>query len=344
MVILNKKIKIIKNSILLFILITIGILCFVKSYDYKKVHTYSFLENCSLEYNLLLKDNNFYESNLINGEDNKKYITDIIDKINLKFKYSFKLDKVKDININTRIIGKLLIKDNSTDKIYYEKDYLLYEDNFFNNNELINIPIMIDYNIYNDLSNNFRTTYGVEIDSNLIIYLVTNKTSQKVNFDSNKLLTGLSIPLSKKSINISRINNEKNINYVAENGRRRFIDNVYLFLFIIFIIISLFLLIKIIRLINIKKNNDSKYYKNLKKILLQYDRLIVEVRNKPNINNKHIINIYSFLELLDVKDNLHLPILHYSFLNKEEDYFYIIDDDIIFLYIMNSFGDSNAKE
>ena len=48
----------------------------------------------------------------------------------------------------------------------------------------------------------------------------------------------------------------------------------------------------------------SKYDKYINKLLREYDRLIVDTSTKPNVNDYNVLNIKSFSELVDVRDNL----------------------------------------
>ena len=105
-------------------------------------------------------------------------------------------------------------------------------------------------------------------------------------------------------------------------------------LLILSLIISIITFICIIKLIIIKLPRKSKYEKKLKKILREYDRLIVETTTLFD-ENSNIIKINDFNELLDVRDNLKLPIMYFNVSKGKKSYFYIKNNDDIYLYELN---------
>ena len=81
-----------------------------------------------------------------------------------------------------------------------------------------------------------------------------------------------------------------------------------------------------------KKKN--KYDKYLSKILKEYDRLIVETSTYPKIEDYHLLKINSFDELLDVRDNLRLPIMYYSVTPHQKAHFYILQEKNLYVYTL----------
>ena len=86
-----------------------------------------------------------------------------------------------------------------------------------------------------------------------------------------------------------------------------------------------------------RKNDDISKYKNeLSKLLKNYDRIIVEVKDIGRLfDNKLIIKVDSFLELVDVRDTLDKPILHVK-INNIKDGFYVDDGNKIYSFVMKS--------
>lgn len=66
----------------------------------------------------------------------------------------------------------------------------------------------------------------------------------------------------------------------------------------------------------------------------EYDRMIVETVTLPKFDNYNILNIKSFNELLDVRDNLRLPIMFYEVSEHEKAHFYILRDKNLYLYTL----------
>lgn len=142
----------------------------------------------------------------------------------------------------------------------------------------------------------------------------------------------LSIPLSEKAINIKiegkDINNYGEViedsNFIIEH-----ID--YLIAVFILTIIDICIVLKITKMLTYISVSKSKYDKYLDKILKQYDRLIVETTSLPKFNELNVFNVNSFSELLDVRDNILLPIMHYNVTKHTKSYFYIKNNNDLYL-------------
>ena len=90
-------------------------------------------------------------------------------------------------------------------------------------------------------------------------------------------------------------------------------------------------------LINIFKYNKkiSDYDKLINKILKEYDRLIVETTTFTKVKDYDILMIKNFDELVDVRDNLRLPIMFYRLKNNDVSHFYVLKDNHLYLYTIN---------
>ena len=65
-------------------------------------------------------------------------------------------------------------------------------------------------------------------------------------------------------------------------------------------------------MIKINKSK-SKYEQKIKKILREFDRAITEAKGKFKIERgEKAIEVSEFMELMDVHDNLHEPIIYYK--------------------------------
>jgi hypothetical protein len=69
-------------------------------------------------------------------------------------------------------------------------------------------------------------------------------------------------------------------------------------------------------------------------MLTTYDRVIAESYTAPNFENANIIKIKKMGELLDIRDNLKLPIMYYNVISHQKSYFYIKHDSDIYLMVV----------
>lgn len=356
----NKKVKHRKKYSYgdrLFILILLALLVasltlimIEKAVRFSENEVVTYNEKGNLDYKVNLKKNDFYDSRTLNK--NMIYVASLINNIDVNFKYDFNISEESDINFAYDIIGDLVITDTDGKNTFFEKKYTLKKKQlkYLKNekNYTFTDNIKVNYGTYNDLANKFRANYGIDTKSNLIVYLNVYKQGsgdsvQGLNNNSHMTLT---IPLSEKAIDIKMdskgiTNTSKvysNVGFRVENYFSAFIALGLLVLFII-------LLIMIIRTIYLIRTKKSKYERYIKKILREYDRLIVETVTAPNESGKNIIEIDSFEELLDVRDNLGLPIKHFIVDEMHESDFYIDHSEELYLLVLKSTDfDDNKKD
>lgn len=303
--------------------------------------TINYQENSDLDYKVYLKKNNFYEEEYL--EKDMIYVANLIDKIVVDYKYFFNIDQKTDIDFTYDIVAKLSIIDDAEQKVYYSKDYNLVTNKQYKmiNGSVYNLneQVAIDYDYYNSLANNFRQSYGINATSNLVVSLKINKVNGenadiKLNNDSVMLI---SIPLSEKAVNIEMQYNEINTSsYLAKERTISVGSSFSILLTIISLIITLILAVRLVRLLSLLISKKSIYDKYINKILIDYDRLIVENFSGPQLDNVNVIEIKKFEELLDVRDNLKLPILYYNVSKHLKSYFYIKHENDIYLMVIKA--------
>ena len=333
--------RVIRYSLIFLVLFVIGFFLLYKSININGEEYINYTESSNLDYKVLLKDNSFYEEKYLGK--GMLYVASLIDKIDIDFLYNFNIDEKVNLDFNYVISGKLSIMDAEGKKVYLTKDYeLLPSKTFSLKNEqdhTIIENIVIDYDQYNKLANSFKSTYGLDTSSKLEIYLnvVKSSNSEKlvdVNVDNNMLIE---IPLSERSVSISM--DYKDINRQSKLVRKSSISigNVLLalisFVFIAGAFYGLYNVVKLLGLLNPKK---SKYDKYIDKIMRQYDRLIVKHFTCPELSNYNVTKIREFNELLDMRDNLKMPIMYYNVTDHEKSYFYIVNHRDLYLLVIKA--------
>ena len=306
----------------------------------EKLH---FQEKGNVKYSVCLKDNNFFEDECLNS--NMSYVASLIKNIPLDFNYQFNGNFDNIVNsVDYEIIAKLIIENNDTKTKYYEKEYILTPkttDYVKNNKTLYNLnkKVNIDYEYYNSIANNFKSQYGIDSQSYLEVYLnaYNNVDSEYKDIPTSAHIS-VQIPLSQKAIEIKFNTQEINKSIdkfitsksVVINSYLKFIVGIIsLFLSIIFLYFTFGIIKKYTKTI-------SKYDKFINKILKEYDRLIVETSTFPNEKDYTVLLINNFNELVDVRDNLHSPIMFYNIKEHKMSKFYILNDNNLYLYIVDS--------
>ena len=316
-----------------------GIFALVSSIVVEEEQVFTYREKGIADFEVCYKKDDFYQGKCFNKNQNMKFIASLIDKIKLDFNYQFDIDNEANLDFTYDIVGKLVISDSNSNKIYFEKEYpLLTEKKVeLNNakNTLIDEKIDIDYGKYNSLANQFNRSYGLNSVSRLLVYMNIHKQSKdsSVAID-NQSLSYVTIPLSEKAIDIALDSNQvdttrdvvKKVNVSLKSTFYAVIAGVLLILSIIFVI-------KLIRLLKKAFVPVSKYDKYIAKLLREYDRLIGEAKNMVSLDDKEVVYFKKFGELVDVHDHLGLPIMYYNVTNHVKSYFYIVHGQIVYLYV-----------
>ena len=299
----------------------------------------NYKDSGSIDYRVYLVENEFYTEQFL--PKGQSYVTSLIDYIDINYNYLFNIDELASINFEYKIMGDLIIENNSNKKELLRKQYVIMdpkEKSLNNASELaFNEKFQINYSYYNQLANQFRSSLGVDTNSYLKVYLSLKKDSlenEKYQLHQESNINEVIIPLSEKAIEInidSKGNEETN---QIMGSEKTIINYVNIILIVVIIIISLFFIKKII--VSIKKMNRkrSEYDKYVNKLLKEYDRLIVETKTIIDFKKYNIVKVGEFTELLDVRDNLKIPINYYCIEKHIKGVFYIkSDNDIYILYL-----------
>lgn len=298
----------------------------------------SYQEKGDIDYKVYLKENNFYEQDYL--DQDMVYIASLIDNIDLNVDYNFIINEETEMEFVYDIVGKLSIYDEEKNSVLYEKEYILLEEqtNYFEESRehTISEKITIDYDYYNSLANSFKATYGVDSESNLKIYARIKKNVSSITLDETNQMS-LNIPLTEKTIDITM--SDEGINAIKsiiekENLNQEGIG--YIISFVVSLLLGLVAIIKLMKYVLLLFPNYSKYDKYLKRILTEYDRLIVETPTAPNFTDKKVIKIKSFDELLDVRDNLKRPIMYYELAKHHKSYFYVEQYPDCYLFVLKA--------
>lgn len=335
--------RLIFNVILFLSLVVTSYIFINKSIVIQEAKNVSYEEHGNADYKVFLKDNIYYEDKYL--DKNMSYIANLIDYISVDYNYKFKADTLFDGEYSYKIRADLEILNAENKTLFFTKKYDLIKEKTFtieNQNEYNIVEnIKIDYDHYNSLANGFKSSYGVDTESNLIIYLDIYRNIDQ-NSINNPNINGkgtikLTIPLSEKAINIKMDSMEINNKNVITSLDDYYLEDIkYLIIGIISLIISLYLFIKIVKRLSRLSISPTDYDKTLKKILNQYDRLIVTTSSMPNLEKNNIIKLKEFVELLDAKDNLHKPIFFIEVTPHQKAYFFIQDDDKIILFTLKN--------
>ena len=337
------KMRVFSCFILFILFLSIGVYFLLSATKITHSEKLSYDEKGNIDYTVCLKQNDFYEDKCVSN--NMTYVASLIDNINLTYNYAFNINKdiLEKNNFEYEVTAKLVIQNSEDMSNFYEKNYTILskcKNDLLkkNNKAVISKSFDIDYNYYNDIATNFKSQYGVDSISYLEVYFtVYNDINSKYNIP-NTSVSSIKVPLSQKSIQIkldSKETNKKD-NKVVYTNEFCITNWIYIIISIILLVLSLIPLIKGIKLINKLGSNKTDYDKFISKILKEYDRLVAETKSLPLFDKYNIMEINGFNELLDVRDNLKLPIMYYNVTMHQKAYFYIVYGKNLYLYTVKS--------
>ena len=321
-------------------LFIIGIILLVMGFNDKVINNLSYEENNSINYNVYLKKNNFFDTPYLT--EDRTYIASLIDYLDINYNYNVKYSRPLTGNYKYRFVALVRANKKDSDDYYWEKEYNLTEEKNAEIKNNVNVSISdnvkVSYGKYNDILNKFKKEYGVTTDGELRIIMKVSNTSkfdkvdEPVNIDSEM---SLSIPLLEQSLEVSVNKNtgtDKNIISFEEKSTR-FAYLIFKITGTILLIISLLGFIDVTKASNWFKRNNL-YELELDKILKSYDSIIANVSNKPDIHDLKVIRINKFDELLDVYNEVRMPINYYQDKINKESTFVIINESIAWIFVL----------
>lgn len=299
---------------------------------------YTFEDKSEVTYEVLIKPNQFYSTNVL--EMDQLYPSNIIDKINIKYKYNFETDKPTNYTYRYFTTATLLIngkanqKNNQLLKNTYQLESNVLGAEISKNNYNLEKDYVIDYNYYNNIVNNYKTTFNLDVDANLKVsmYIQIIDKYKKSTINESKNIDVI-IPLNSNPVEITRnIPEAANIAIVKEINS---ITNSKFFIIVatIMLITSILLFIQEFKKVMKHDKEQSKYLTELNKILLPNSEVIVKVKNKINLKNSNVIEVESINALLDAQNELRIPIAYFETKKNKEGCFVIVNGKEAWQYI-----------
>lgn len=301
-------------AIFIVLLISSIVLIIIGSKGNKKTFI-QYSDNKNIEYNVGLKQNDYYkELNLGKGN---QYISNLINTINADFEYHFNLPT--QYNYNYKIVGVANVIDEKTNKTIYTFSENLVTEQIGQSDGTLDIKqnIDVDFNKYNNLMKEFVKSYdlkNVTCTLSLNLNLGIDSTTQLFETQNMNVMS-LEVPLAQNTIAIDTkylVSNDNLIELSKENFNATplFIASA--------ILLGIDILFGIAFIIYWKKTEteEDKYNRQLKKILNNYDSYISRVDDEFDMQEYQILKVQRFLDLLEIRDTMQLPIIMLE--NKEQ--------------------------
>ena len=205
----NREKWIFAQSVVVIVLTLAVLISALVSAQLQKKYYIGYREGGSIDYNVFLKENEFFEQTHL-GKD-QSYVASLIDKIIADYSYEIDMD-TDDVNYrySYTIKSRLEIIDNSSSVAIFnpEKELVNVQNRSqsSSNRLRINEIVVINYDEYNDLANKFLEAYSLtSTTSNIVVTLEVDVLSDCEAFSGSAVDTytsELRIPLTTKTVNI----------------------------------------------------------------------------------------------------------------------------------------------
>ena len=332
------------SFVIFLVLFVTSIVLILMSLSKINEQTVDYKESSKVDYKVLLKDNTQYDEKYFkNNSQPKIYISSLIKNIDTNFDYEFSINEKSNIEFEYNIIAKLVILNIDSTKVFYDDEIELIGNKKvkLTNEKKLNIHenIMLDFDYYNNLANSFRQKYGLNTNSYIEIILNVKGKNLDDIFDLNdKYKRSIKIPLSQQEVDIQIADdNASTVHKVITKNKLLVSNRLCISIGLISLVIAIICFVKMINMfMKVYSPKNTKYDKYIKKILKEYDRLIVNTTTAPDITNYRIVRINSFAELLDVHDNLNLPIRYYVITEHHKSIFYVTHNNEVYVYIVKA--------
>ncbi len=308
----KKWILIQASAILLVALIALSM--FIVYSSLNKTYYVSYAEEGYADYNVVLKENEFFANNTI--PDGQGYITELIDKINTTFRYQMHINSpgVK-YEYTSYVEATLKVVDKTTEKVLYSPTFDLVEKQTKKTDGYMNISdiVSIDYHKYNNMAAQFIDVYGLEnADCSLVVTMyadISGSSNEFIGTAENDYSVSVVIPLCKKTISISTTSSAPNSELNLLPCRRDTDPAVFSALAIVFTCVAALLGGALIGFVYITRNDDINYEIKVKKLLNSYRSYIQIITNSFDTTGYQILVLSTFNEMLGIRDTIQSPIL-----------------------------------
>ncbi len=339
----SKTKNLIRNFCISTVILFVGIIMIFKSFVVEKevknfLYSYNLFQN--VNYTVQLKENNLFTTQEL-GMD-RAYVTDLVDKIKMDFSYSLNGTKSGHIKYRYQIVADTKMSYSSNDDvngkmIWDNQEFLLdpkeVEVNQTNYN--INESVELNFAEYNNKIADFAKLYRVPVDAQLEVKLIIISESNIEGIPDT--VNEYSVMNVKMNLNESVFTVDKNFkptdtkSIVDIKEQKKHVNKPLFIAGIILVVAAIMIMLDAIRK-SIKFSHKSDYAIALNRILKNYGDIVAEIVSPIEIDNLNIIEVKNFDQLLDIEEEVRMPILFYEIVEGESGEFIIICDNMAYRY------------
>lgn len=336
----NREKWIFAQSVIVIVVAIAVLISALVSHQLNKKYYIGYTESGSIDYDVYLKENEFYDSPYL--EKNQSYVASLIDKIITNFNYEIDMD-AEDVNYrySYTIKSRLEIVDDTSGVAIYNPEYELVNIQNQSQNSssrlTVNEIVVLNYDEYNDLANRFLDAYDLNsTTSNIVVTLNVDVLSDCNAFSGSSVDTyssELRIPLTTKTVNVKMTSSFPDAEAKMIACTRGAGSEVFKTTAIVLGVVDALLILFLVAFIYLTRTADITYTARVKKIVSQYKSYIQKIKNLFETHGYQVILVDTFDEMLEIRDTIQAPILMYENEDKTCTKFMIpTDSKLLYLY------------
>lgn len=313
---------------LAIIVFIISIVLILKSINISENILVSYNTNSNLDYKVYLFSNDFIKSEYMTK--GKTYITNLVNKISLTYDFSLKCSNELNSNYKYDVVAKIIVKHSTTGKELWEEETNLISDKDIEINDGLKVLETVDipYKEFNDKVKSFKVQYNIPI----IAYVDVNLNVKDTENNSQLATTGISMNLNEDTFEINENYAGNQVNNITKKNDIN--KNILIIETIIAIISGLYIINKIYNIADSVIIRKSYYSKAIYKILKNYGDIVAELVKPVDLSGLKVIDVKNFDQMLDVEEELRIPIMFYETIKNEEGHFVLVHQDMAYRYIL----------
>lgn len=312
--------------------------CFNSSFSREENAILNYQEKASIDYNVTLFEDNLFEQGSLNAVDT--YISEVVDNISTDFNYKFNVDDESDLEYSYYVDVMMELKSNKEGTVISQKvDRLIEETNGVEEKtKELNLTqnVNLDYDYYNKLAKEINEKYAL-INGNLYIKMYVSVNIKNDNFESiikQSDVVEVKIPLLSTQVSAAMVDSVDDKDSYIEHKEPKLINGFTLYIGIALLILDTIFLLITISFIVKTTPKKTKYMKLRDGLLKDYDRVIVNTKNIPELEGYTMIECYSFNELLDAQKLLGKPIIYNEIVKNQKCIFMIVGETDVYKFVL----------
>ena len=329
-----------KSLFYVFLMVIYGILTYVflwVGFNTKTKIRVDYQDIGDVYYDVKYVDDNYRNTN------SSKYVSNMVEYIDMNYIYNNIISEYVSGYYKYSVDGYLIAYEDDINNSLWERKYELVKENsvLIDENNVNSIKIeddfRVDFRKYRNEVDKFINDYDIDVDAYFHIRI---NISEFLNFNdldneyADSKVISVNIPITSDVFKIS-VNNLDNVDSYYEFSKKESMNIIFLIIGAFCFALSISSFVMVIRQFRYIYNRQSKYRRELNKILSKYDECIVRV-NKLYVSKKYnMIDVSSFDELMDVYYKKCKMISFKETKRDSESIFVIIDNDDAWIYRMS---------